>query len=83
MKPLILYVQETDGRITIDKEMFEKAIQDAYEQGKADAPLTIASPYGWRDIPGIDSTHANPCNYGTVVTCGSSVSGGVAERKLI
>ena len=37
MKPIIIYATEYDGKITIDKTVFEKAIADAYEQGKADA----------------------------------------------
>lgn len=37
MKPLIIYAQIQDGKITIDRMVFEQAIKDAYEHGKADA----------------------------------------------
>jgi len=37
MKPLIVYAQDSYGQITISKDIFEKAIFDAYEQGRADS----------------------------------------------
>lgn len=44
MKPIIIYAQIQDGKITIDRMVFEQAIKDAYEQGKADAQPSISYP---------------------------------------
>ena len=64
MKPIIIYAQERGAEITISKSAFEKAIQDAYEQGKADGDRMPFVYPNFKEIPGIDSTGVNPRDCG-------------------
>lgn len=75
MKPIIIYTKaDGDSDICISKSEFEKAISDAYEQGKADA-----QPYHaiWTTqqpeyIPRISDTTAYPPPFEfTTITSGS------------
>lgn len=36
MKPIIIYAEEKDGKITITKEELQRIVDEAYRQGKAD-----------------------------------------------
>lgn len=42
MKPLIIYVRDDGGTFKFTRAELEKIINDAYEQGKADASHTIS-----------------------------------------
>lgn len=83
MKPIIIYAQECDGKITLDKAAFEKAIQDAYEQGKADGDRMPFVYPNFKEIPGIDSTGVNPRDYGTFITCGSAEYHGIPLKTTL
>lgn len=36
MKPIIIYAEEKNGKITITKEKLQRIVDEAYRQGKAD-----------------------------------------------
>ena len=36
MKPIIIYAEKKDGKITITKEELQRIVDEAYRQGKAD-----------------------------------------------
>ena len=36
MKPIIIYAEEKDGKITITKEELQRIVDEAYRQGQAD-----------------------------------------------
>lgn len=48
MKPIIIYAEEKDGKITITKEELQRIVDEAYRQGKTDGnwyyttnPITV------------------------------------------
>ena len=48
MKPIIIYAEEKDGKITITKEELQRIVDEAYQQGKDDnkscswvTPITV------------------------------------------
>ena len=59
MKPILVFITEKDGMVTMPKEALEKLIDEAYEQGKQDGSFadakTITYPYPYKgtgvDIP--------------------------------
>lgn len=44
MKPIIIYAEEKDGKITITKEELQRIVDEAYRQGRADN-----NSYYWRN----------------------------------
>ena len=45
MKPIIIYAEEKDDKVTITKAELQRIVDEAYEQGKADGNwYTTASP---------------------------------------
>ena len=46
MKPIIIYAEEKDGKVTLTKDELQRVVDEAYKQGKADGGYyyTTASP---------------------------------------
>ena len=40
MKPIVLFVKETDGKVTMDTDVLSKLIDQVYEIGKQDGAET-------------------------------------------
>ena len=44
MKPIIIYAEEKNGKITITKEELQRIVDEAYRQGKADGNWYTTNP---------------------------------------
>ena len=62
MKPIIIYAEEKDGKITITKEELQRIVDEAYRQGKDDG-----NSYYWRNPITITPTWQPPYE----ITCTS------------
>jgi hypothetical protein len=58
MKPKLIFVNESDGKVIMTKEELERLLDETYEQGKADGGIT--SPW---------TINPNPY-YGGTIPCG-------------
>ena len=56
MKPIIIYAEEKNGKVTITKEELQRIVDEAYRQGKADGnwyttnPITVTPTWKSPDI---------------------------------
>ena len=65
MKPIVVFINEKDGKVTMEKEDLESLINQAYEQGKRDGgTTTITTP--WTPTTWTPTT---PTPLWTEVTC--------------
>ncbi len=44
MKPIIIYAEEKDGKVTITKDELQRIVDEAYRQGKADSWNSCTTP---------------------------------------
>ena len=44
MKPIIIYAEEKNGKITITKEELQRIVDEAYRQGKEDGNWYTTNP---------------------------------------
>lgn len=44
MKPIIIYAEEKDDKVTITKVELQRIVDEAYRQGKADGNLYTTNP---------------------------------------
>ena len=63
MKPIIIYTEEKDGKITITKEELQRIVDEAYWQGNAD------NNYYWRRPITVTPTTVTPTWKNTEITC--------------
>ena len=53
MKPIIIYAEEKDDKVTITKAELQRIVDEAYRQGKADGnyyatnPITLTPTWKW------------------------------------
>lgn len=63
MKPIVL-IPNSNGKIELTKEELQKLLDDAYEQGKHDAPQFVPL---WRDVTNIEP-YCEPISITTIGT---------------
>lgn len=58
MKPIVIYPNSKDNKITLTKEDFENYLKQAYDTGYSDG-YAAAPRYNWQSVPYITTTNTD------------------------
>jgi hypothetical protein len=83
MKPIVVYINENNDKISLTKEKFEQFLKEAYDQGYSEGyskGMSYNHSSWWRQEPMITYTTGTPSINRDTITCSSSSSSNIVTN---